>query len=287
LKARTSQTRCEEAAVRGEDFTALRKLALGECLASLVISSLPEAVVRGLLPEGLELLPQALAPRGEHPVLLYFLEHRDVRPVPPLFRVAYREFVLAIPSVRWKGAPADYAGPFVYWPRLYLDRTLPILAGHLYGYAKQRALIDASETGWSVRATKDGTELVSAAFQPRGTLDACGAGTTYDTFVSDVSTQPLIARSPLGFFVVSFLDGALARDEVQVLDAEVRIAHAFLPGLPLTTHRGDVGRSGLGGAFRTKLRWSLSWPMRSVPDQARARGRAVAAAMPLHSRADR
>src|SRR5262245_50573450 len=106
--------------------------AVGTYQAATVLWSLPLAVAQALLPSGLELGPQQVAPPGEHPVLLMFGHHQGVRPnflhVPGM---EYLEFLVAVPHVQWVQRTDPYRGPFAFLPRLFLDRWLPTALGWL------------------------------------------------------------------------------------------------------------------------------------------------------------
>eukprot|EP00966_Prymnesium_polylepis_P255819 5910096-Prymnesium_polylepis.1 len=107
--------------------------------ALLVTLAVDEALATTLLPPGLRLAPQMLTPSHSHPFIFAFGNQSNVRPIRPLpkiFDVSYFEFIHAIPYVLACSDDGRCRGPFVYSPKLFLDKLLPVELGWLYGLNK-------------------------------------------------------------------------------------------------------------------------------------------------------
>ena len=98
----------------------------GAYSALLVTLAVDRALTTTILPRGLSLAPQSLTAPGTHPMILAFGNQSNVRPIAArAFDLSYSEFIHAIPFVQaCKGTSCR--GPFIYSPRLYLDRPLPV-----------------------------------------------------------------------------------------------------------------------------------------------------------------
>lgn len=110
----------------------------GQLDSVMTVLLLPSEQVLGLLPRGLHLAPNPLAPVGKHPVLVQ-LSHWTFE----FGHMDYSEAMLAVPYVQLDSFEAPCRGPFLYMPRLYLNEELPRLLGvYLYGYEKEEAPIE-------------------------------------------------------------------------------------------------------------------------------------------------
>src|SRR5688572_22995093 len=101
----------------------------GQLDSVMAVLMLPKARVQRLLPVGLELAPNPLAPVGKHPVLVQLSHWRF-----EFGNMDYDETMLAVPYVQLSSCDEPRRGPFLYMPRLYLNEELPRLLGvYLYG----------------------------------------------------------------------------------------------------------------------------------------------------------
>ena len=212
----------------------------------VAITDLPAEAASGLLPPGLELLPQNLVPAGRHPLILLFGEHRGVGLDWLAFKLHYRELVVALPFVRPQGGPP---GPFCYLPLLLLDRRLPTWLGRwLYGFAKRRAPIRRTADRFDAGRRADDAPLLSARFVPI-------AGLPDVEPVRSLFEQPLISRGRGDRWRYARFDFGFERARLAGIEAEVRVHPALLPGLP-------DGPIRPGSSFRIETAWTLErlWP---------------------------
>lgn len=228
----------------------------GELSAAVAILSVPREAAQAMLPAGLTLAPQAVARRGEHPLLLVLGRQTDVRLGLAPAGIDYLELILAVPFV--EGGPR--AGPLCYLPRLFLDRWLPTVGGRLmYGFAKRRAMISTTDDSYQVRSRRRGELLLSARFRTVApAVEAARLGPVRALF-----ELPMISRGARRWRH-SFADFELERARIQPIALQFAIERAFVPGLPV----GAVAINGLadGGswAFRLRTPWTLAAPWRSA-----------------------
>ena len=208
-----------------------------------------------LLPAGLELLPQTVAPAGRHPLVLLLGEHS---------RVGLQGLPLRAPLPRARARAAvrrprdGPPGPFCYLPVLLLDRRLPTLLGRwLYGFAKRRVAWTGFEDGCALARLEDGASLLSARYAATGPRERAGELADFAR-VRCLFEQPLISRARRGRFRHARFDFALDQATVQPMTAEVVFHQSIRPGMPLGP--GPIRAPGPGGpaAFRIETAWTLT-----------------------------
>jgi hypothetical protein len=233
----------------------------GLMVSSMAILPLGNSAVQAMLPSGIDLGPQTLAPEGQHPICFMFCVQKDVRPLMLGRGMKYLELILAVPFVQWSRPTSRYRGPFIFMPRLYLDHWLPVILGWFYGFAKVRARMSMAENHYQVRSLLADRPIISGDFAPHGPI---GPPATFPHFepVRDLFRQPFVAKSVLGPFICSTFDFQLADACMQAIDATVHVTDAFVPGLAV----GDFHVPGIDvtpvGAFYIQVPWTLSPPMR-------------------------
>jgi hypothetical protein len=227
----------------------------GRLNAVAVILDLPAEPLAGLLPDGLEFLPQAVLPDGRHPLVLLFGEQSAVGPNLFPLGLRYRELVLALPYVGQRDGPP---GPFCYLPVLLLDRRLPTLLGRwLYGFAKRRVAWTSLEDGCALSRLEDGGSLLAARWTVDGSRERADAQASFAR-VRCLFQQPLISRGRGGRFRHARFEFALARARVEPVTAEILFHQSIRPGMPLGP--GPIRTPGPGGpaAFRIQTDWTLA-----------------------------
>ncbi len=247
----------------------------GDWTVQVVQLALPVEQVRQMLPWGLALAPQQLAPAGTHPVRFYFSYgiRASLTGVPGM-DMAYDEQTLAIPYVERTGPllPGSRTGPYLYMPRLWLDNWMPSLGGVLWwGFEKRMALIDtreetfAGET-WTTQRVRDlrrGEPIVSCRWRA---LDVA-APRPVDEMPNfpvqrEIIDQPTISQLPLGVGPYQFLanfDMAWDLARVRSIEAELEISVPYVPGLPVGLQRRTVGIEGDPlGSYALTTPWELS-----------------------------
>ncbi|MEK7324993.1 MAG: acetoacetate decarboxylase family protein [Chloroflexota bacterium] len=234
----------------------------GHYHAFILTLSLTTESVRALLPGPLELSPQSATTGGAHPVFFMFGHHTDVHS--HLFRwpaMNYREFILGVPCVQWKNPALKHRGPFFYMPRLFLDSIPPIVLGWLYGFAKMLARIRLSESDYRVDSLIWNRRLVKGQFKVKGQPESPSHFPLF-TAVREMLQQPFVGRTPLGIYRCSNFDWNFGEATIQPVEAEMEIAEAFRPGVPV----GRFSAKGIDeaplGAFRIRTHWKLSVPMK-------------------------
>jgi hypothetical protein len=236
--------------------------ATGRYRAYFVPWSLSRPEVTRLLPRGLEIASQDLVPADRHPVLFAFGSQERVCPIfQDMEGLAYREFLIAIPYLQWMGRRNfRYRGPFVYLPRLFLDHWLPVVLGWMCGFAKERACIESTPEEYRITSLFGRSPLIAGIFRPWG---SAGRPQDFPGFkaMREIFSQPLVTGTPFGCMCLDFV-WELERARLQAIDAEVRIEHAFLPGLPLASFEVEGIDKCAPGAFHLDVPWTLSRPFR-------------------------
>lgn len=233
----------------------------GDYLAFIVVIPLANESVQQMLPEALELAPQNLTPAGEHPVTLMFGHQMNVHAEHlKIFDLDYLEAAVSVSYVRWAEPGAGYRGPFLFSPRIFPNETLPILLGFFYGLAKQKASIGMDETHYIVDAHDSNDLLVSGDFVLKSDF---APASSYPLFkgIPSLMQQPIIGQTELGPFVCSQFDWNFDQAQIRAIEAEVHIAQAFTPGLPVGRFPRPSIETDPLGAFQLKTQWTLSRPM--------------------------
>jgi Acetoacetate decarboxylase (ADC) len=233
---------------------------VGRMTAIGAILPVSRAAARAMLPAGLDLATQDVVPGDRHPLVLILGQQSNVRPSPLPFGADYLEFILAVPFVEHGGDGSHR--PLCYCPRLYLDRSLPIVVGRLlYGYDKRRAVIRMTADSYHIAEPGSAEPLLEAHFRTTG-----AAVEPSRSSAAGVFDLPVIAQAPRGWRY-SFAHFGLDRAVMQPVELDLVIHRPFVPGLPV----GAFAISGVEGdasrAFRIRTSWRLAgpWARRSPP----------------------
>jgi hypothetical protein len=213
-----------------------------------------------MLPAGLHLAVQEFTPGERHPLVLIMGQQSGVRPSLVPLGARYLEFILAVPFVEHRGYGPR--GPFCYCPRLFLDRTLPTLAGRLlYGYDKRLAAIRMTEHSYRIADPRRGELLLEAEFRTAGAaVEPSRSG------MMRLFHLPVISEAARGWRY-SCADFGLDRALIQPVELRLEIHRPFVSGLPLGDFRLDGMDRDVGSAFRIRTHWRLAglWARRSPP----------------------
>ena len=224
----------------------------------------PDEVVRAMLPAGLELDRQFLTPPGQHPVVLYFGWQDQVRVNFWPRGWDYLEFIISIPYVRHAdlGLRTAVPGPFIYMPRLFLNKRAPVLLGvWAYGYNKALAEMSADDRHYAVRA-QDGSPIVSCSFERARATGSC-VDFPRMRAIQQAYALPLVSRTRWGQWLYSYFDFALGQALIQPIDMSIEIHDPAATGLPAGRHAvPSVVGSDLGGFFMSTAA-SISNPLQS------------------------
>jgi len=217
-------------------------------------------LLSALLPEELELDEQSITPSGFHPFMFMFGHQRGVRPnVVPFGGWSYLEFIAIIPFVRWRNDMFAYRGPFAYMPRLFLDQTMPTIAGYLYGYEKKLARVSSTPTEYRVHSVGLDKPIVRADLGPSMPPTSPSSAPHFAP-LEPIFSLPMIAQYPFGAYVSSFMTFELAQATVSSTPLTVDIRQEFLEGI----YTGELELEGLDdaplGGFTIDVPWKLTAP---------------------------
>ena len=226
----------------------------------------PVETARSMLPEGLELAPQSITPKGYHPLTFLAVEQSNVSPslVPRLMWPGsrYREFVCTVNFVQ-KSGDSDQPKPiFSYFPKLYLDNLFETLSGRLiYGFNKFTANIDVTNDRYKVMA-KSGETLFDGRFADQGRVGQPDSFAAFED-ARRLITQPIINQHKLGHWQCVAFDFQLTEASIMPSAAEFHIGAGMMPGLEeMNVRRPSLGGGPLG-SFRIWTSWSMSNPFDS------------------------
>ncbi|MGR3760939.1 NAD(P)-binding protein [Roseobacteraceae bacterium NS-SX3] len=204
---------------------------MAQTIGPAVMIPFPADTVAKMLPQGLILAPQSLAPGGQHPVILLFAQQRGVRPNQLPFGMSYTEFICAVPWVQHADERLQDLPPLITPTKLYLDSLPPILLGiYGYGFPKERAAMEVDEDTYIVRDARNGSEIISCSFSRTGPQvqthmlpHFAAARPGYE--------MAMVCRNRLGQWQYSAYDFSLGQALLEPLDMEIRIS-ADRFGLP-------------------------------------------------------
>lgn len=266
-----------------------RLVEVGTQSATFIIIPLAREKAQQLLPAELQLVPCDVAGADKHPLMCAFGRQRDVHstfPLPPgcdsrqiadhfaalrthphLLPLAmnYREVIAAIPFVTWRNPQSDCAGPFLFAPRLYLDKFLPTFIGWLVGLAKEVATIDGDKTGMNVNGLLDDKCRFRGEAAPRGRT---GTPSTFPHFqqIRPMFELPLLGKTCDGIFVRSRFVFELDQARLRAAPATVRLTRRFFDGtLREICHAADGIDVAALGAFCLDVPWQASDPVVCLP----------------------
>lgn len=269
------------AALTGVDTQAIGQ-GEGDLDAVMAVLMLPAEQVARLLPVGLGLAPNPLAPVGKHPVLVQLSHWRF-----EFGDMDYREMMLAVPYVQLSSFDAPRRGPFLYMPRLYLDAELPRLLGvYLYGYEKEAAeIIDQPPQPGRpgrYRVGVEGTDALRLAATIEAFHEPAEAPSAFPVFTAwrQLLEMPTISQAAriwdADAAASDTLSPMLASNLVYRFDApeatiepvglELTIGSRFTPrGLSGTYRvpplpRGPYQGPAMLGAFRTRVKVGVALP---------------------------
>ncbi len=240
-----------------------------------VISASIESA-RQVLPPELELAPQDVSEPGTHPLVFMFGFQKDVRHVlfgwpatiPFLEPADYTEFVFAVPFVQLKPQfrkSGAYHGPFYYMPRLFLDASLPIALGYLYGFHKQRRQISADRHDFEILNSDGHAPMLRAHFSDPSAPFASASDVPAFRSLQKLLSLPVIGKLSIGYYLCSrftWNDGEEGKAGLQVAPAAstLEVLTPFFPGAQaLSSSSSGLGHETLG-SFRMISNWRLRGP---------------------------
>lgn len=228
---------------------------VGRMTAVVAILPVASEAARAMLPAGLDLAPQNATPGDRHPLVLIMGHQRNVRPRLVPFGADYHEFLLVLPHVALRAERGRVSGPFCHPLRLYLDRSLPTLAGRLlYAYDKRRAAIRMTAESYKIAETAGAEPLLEAHFGTAGpAIGPCRSD------VARLFDLPVISQATRGWRY-SVADFGLDRALLQPIALDLVIHRPFVTGLPVGEFRFTGGEGDAARAFRVRTDWRLAGP---------------------------
>lgn len=206
----------------------------GHFRASVVVDYIDRERAQSMLPDYLELAPDAATPAGKHPVTLIFGWEENIRPVFAFWKgPSYAEFVIALPDVRLKGATGGYSGPFFFMPQLRLIRFYPILLGILVGYNKIPTRLPATEDTFFMKTAILGRTMAEYRVRFRGGTGELSEARTpaMDVWLRRLN-QPMVARLFFTGILFTHYQWEWDKAKVRLVDSTLKVALDGIPGYP-------------------------------------------------------
>lgn len=226
---------------------------------ALLFHYIDQEQVKKFLPKGLELDPEVVDAEGRYPVAYMFGYQQDLQRIWNKFPgVNYLEFGVAVLALRCPGT-AGYQGPFMYMPRLYLNRFYPTWLGWLCGYAKQLARISVGPDHYTVKSFFKGKPILEAKFEPHGTIGGWREFPKFEPWRSLLSVPAANHFVDDGFLFL-YYDWPWRYALMQPVDATVTVTTDDIPGLPRGTYQFDGIDSSSAGGLRLSIPWELVAP---------------------------
>lgn len=243
----------------------------GDYEATVLVFTADVASVVPLLPAGLQLLPQAVAPPGQHPLIVFAGKQRHVRSVnipselcpllgPLGLCMTYLEAAVVVPFVATAHAATESHFCSV---KIYLNQALPLYLGWLCGLPKILGLLSQSSSSFSA-TTLAHDPLLNLTIAARGPFEDPAAFPNFAA-LRPMLEQPHIgqlfsAATPLlSDFVCAPIDLKIGTAKLQPVDVEGALTSEFSTVLPPTFSFTGIDTSPLG-AFRLRTTWELPPP---------------------------
>ncbi len=211
------------------------------------------------LPPGLELEPSLIDAQGMYPMVYMFGYQQDLRRVwNPLRGINYLEFAIGVLGLKCPSAPG-YNGPFMYMPRLFLNRFYPTWLGWLCGYPKILKRVSTGPASYTVKSLFRGEPMIDAQFEPHGTIGPWQAFEHFAPWRRQMAAPTANSYVDDGFLFLYF-DWPWRYALMQAVSGTVKVTTDDIPGLPRGTYRFDGIDSSPVGGFRLAIPWELVAP---------------------------
>jgi len=224
-------------------------------------------VHRDLLPKGLEPMPNVTGfDADKHPVVLTFCEQIGVGK--PFTNFNYREIIVNVPWVQWddsESATRKYRGPFNFFPKLFLNVTVPVWLGRLVpGDNKEHANIfwrSSDEDGLvAVSRRSDGEAVVDAswtatsALRPAAEVEPFMKNFAASYNLPHIGKWPKDGPGPWHCFPQNY---HIEKAQVHGVTGTVNIASSFAKFQPGQLTFDSIDSQEFGG-FRIRTHWEFT-----------------------------
>ncbi len=227
--------------------------------------------VRAMLPPELKLGKQQITPSDTHPILFGFGQHQhaSLSQFQLLFHdVSYLESSVSIPFVQLAeiNKPALVEQDFLYIAQLNLDNPLAIFGGDVFwGFTKEMACFNVGNPffpTYEVSSFPWRDPLMQLDFEVTGQYQSASSFNNFET-IKSLMNQPLILKTLFGAgpYVYANFIWNFAEAMIRPIQAEVKIANPFIPGLQAGSHYIIKGIDQVElGAFQMINSWVLQLP---------------------------
>ena len=174
--------------------------------------------------------------------------------------VDYSEVCIGILGVKLDDPAHVYPGPFLFMPRLHLNRLYPTFLGWMVGLEKAWSRVSPSDENYAVHERFTGRKLYRAEFEPYGEIGPPERFTNLGPFLK-LLELPLLSRL-LGDILYTYFNWGWEHSFIQPIRGRLECFSDKVPCMP----RGCFEFGGIdedaSGAFRVHLPWELVAPFR-------------------------
>lgn len=208
---------------------------------------------------------------GNHPVCYCFGFHQNVlsgwmlklnrQNLGIKFKgIDYSEVCIGILGVRLDDPAHVYPGPFLFIPRLHLNRLYPTFLGWMVGLAKVWSRVSPTDENYAVHDRFTGRELYRAEFEPYGEIGPPERFTNLGPFLQ-LLELPLLTRL-LGDILFTYFDWGWDHSFIQPVRGRLECFSDAVPCMPRGSFEFEGIDRNASGAFRVHLPWELVAPFR-------------------------
>jgi hypothetical protein len=231
--------------------------------AAVVPRRLSASEIAPWLPPGFGLDPAFADERGRYPVCYTFGYHQDLRRVWMIANgIAYLEVCIGVLGVRHLSAKPGFQGPFVFMPRLDLNRLYPTVLGRMVGLPKHWIRIETEAARYTVKGK------YAASFDPYGQRAKPGDFPLLASW-QELLSMPLVTQTSIGHLYMYF-DWGWPYSWIQPIRGSLECLAPEIACMP----PGRFDFAGIdedpAGAFRIAMPWEMQAPFsrRSIPPPA-------------------
>jgi hypothetical protein len=237
--------------------------ARGVYTGAIVFRHLPLETVRELTKPGLDLEPDLITPEQTYPVVYLFGYQQDLRQSwMPVRGVNYLEFgVLVLGANMADPKKEGDTGPFLYLPRLFLNRLYPTILGLLCCYPKRWTRVDTTENTYTVKTLAGGKPMLEGRFEPTGVI---GKPADFPDFPQwrKLLSKAGINRFSGTHFIYADYDWGWNYSMMEPLNGSIEVFEDGVPGLPKGKYTFDPLTVDSIGAFRVVIPFEWVPPFR-------------------------